>query len=103
MVATDHDGSRDAPGAHELVDREPCLGAVAVAEPADASRQALERNLLGCHREPPLQQDVVGEQPLQLAVDHLDVGRVTGEHGPPERPDPATEERPDIGRDKARV
>ena len=54
-------------------------------------------------REPPLKQRVVGEQLRQLGVDRRDVGRVTGERGPAERPDPATEERPDIARDEARV
>ena len=103
MIAADHDGRRDAAGADELVDREPRPRAVAVAEPADPRREALERDLLGRHREPPLQEDVVGKQPLQLAIDRLDVGGVAGEHRPPERADAAAEERPDIGRDEARV
>ena len=103
VIAADHDGRRDAAGADELVDREARPGTVAVAEPADPGRQALERDLLGRHREPALQEDVVGEQPLQLAIDHLDVGGVAGEHRPPERADAAAEERPDIGRDEARV
>ena len=103
MIAADHHGCRDAAGANELVDREARPGAVAVAEPADPSRKTLKRNLLGCHREPPLQERVVGKQPLQRAIDHLDIGGVAGEHGPPERADSAAEERPDIGRDEARV
>ena len=103
MIAADHHGRRDAAGANELVDREARPRTVAVAEPADPRRQALEGDLLGRHREPALQEDVVGEQPLQLAIDRLDVGGVAGEHGPPERADAAAEERPDIGRDEARV
>ena len=96
-------GRRDSPCTDELVDGEPRSCAISVPEPADPGRETLERNLLGGHRKPSLQEDVVGEQSLQLAVDHLDVGRVAGENGPPERADATAEERPDIGRDKARV
>ena len=103
VIAADHHGSRDAAGADELVDRESCARPIAVAEPADPRRQALEGDLVGSHREPALQEDVVGEQSLQLSIDCLDVGRVAREHRPAERADAAAEERPDIGRDKARV
>ena len=65
--------------------------------------QALEGDPLGCEREPALQELVVGKELAQRLVDHGDVGRVTGQRGPAKRPDPATEERPDIGRDEARV
>ena len=103
MIAPDHHRGGDVSAPHELVDRQPRFGAIAVAEPADPRRKALERDLLGGHREPPLQEDVVGEQRLQLAVDHLDVRRVAGQRRPPERADAPAEERPDIGRDEARV
>ena len=103
MIAADHHRGRDAAAADELVDREARFGAVAVAQPADARRQALERDLVGCHLEPPLQERVVGEQALQLAIDRRDVGGVAGKHRPPERTDAAAEERPNIGRDEARV
>ena len=96
-------GADTAPAADELVDRKPCSGAVAVAEPADPCRQALEGDPLGRELEPALEQVVVGEEPPQLLVDDSDVGRVAGERGPTERPDPPAEERPDIGRDEARV
>ena len=55
------------------------------------------------HFEPTLKEHVVGEQRLQLRVDGRNVGRVSGQCGPPERPHPSAEERPDIGRDEARV
>ena len=103
MVAPDHDRRRHRAAADELVDREPCSGAVAVAEPADPRRQALECDPLGGELEPPLEEGIVGEEPPQLLVDDRDVGRVAGERSPAERPDPAAEERPDIGRDEARV
>ena len=46
----------------QLVDREPGLRAVAVAEPADPRRQPLERDALRGQLEPALQERVVGEQ-----------------------------------------
>ncbi len=67
MIPADHHGRRHRPGADELVDREARLGPVAVAEPADAGRQALERDPLRCELEPALEERVVGEQLLQLA------------------------------------
>ncbi len=103
MVATDHDGSLHLTRADELVDRKPRPRAIAVAEPADAGRQALEGDPLRRECEPALQELVAGKELAQCIVDHGDVGRVTGQRCPAKRPDPATEERPDIGRDEARV
>ena len=103
MVAADDDRRLDRAAADELVHREPRLRAVAVAEPADAGGQALERHPLGRQLEPPLQERVVGEELPQRLVDRRDVGRVPGQRRPAKRPDAATEERPDIGRDEARV
>ena len=103
MVAPDHDRRLDRAAPDELVHREPRLRAVAVAEPADSRGEPLERHPLGCEREPPLQQGIVGKELPQLRVDRRDVGRVPGQRRPAERPDAATEERPDIGRDEARV
>ena len=103
VVAPDHDGRRDRARADELVDREPRLGAVAVAEPADPRGQALEGDPLGGELEPALEQRVVGEEPPELVVDRRDVGRVARERRPAEGADAAAEERPDIGRDEARV
>src|SRR5205809_966797 len=52
---------------------------------------------------PALQDAVVREGLPQHRVDRGDVSGVAREGGPPERPDPAAEERSDIGRDEARV
>ena len=103
MIAADDHRGRHRARAHELVDRQARSGAVAVAEPADPRRQPLEGDPLGCQLEPSLEQGVVGEEPPQLLVDDGDVGRVAGQRRPPERTDAAAEERPDIGRDEARV
>ncbi len=103
VVAADHDRRRDLAAPDELVDREARLGPVAVAEPADPRGQPLERDPLGCELEPALEQLVPWKELSQRLVDRRDVGRVARERGPPERPDAAAEERPDIGRDEARV
>jgi hypothetical protein len=58
---------------------------------------------LRCELEPPLKELIVGKELLEPRVDRCDVTLVAREGGPPERPDAATEERPDIGRDEARV
>ena len=63
----------------------------------------LERHPLGRQIEPALQRLVPWKELPQRLVDHVDVGRVPREHRPPERPDTAAEERPDIGRDESRV
>ena len=56
-----------------------------------------------CELEPALQKEVVREELAQRPVDRCDVVRIPREHGPAEGADAAAEERPDIGRDKARV
>ena len=58
-------GAFTAPAADELVDREPRLRAVAVAEPADPRGQALERDPLGRKLEPALEERVVREELAQ--------------------------------------
>ena len=55
-------GAFTLPVAHQLVEHQPRLGALAVAEPADARRQALERDALARQADPALQRRVVREQ-----------------------------------------
>ena len=103
MIPPDHHRRLDLAAADELVDREARLRAVAVAEPADPGGQPLERHPLGRQLEPPLQEWIVREQLPQPVVDRRDVTRIARQHRPPEGTDSATEERPNIGRDEARV
>ena len=103
VIPPDHHRRGHSPAAHELVDRQARSGAVAVAEPADPRGQPLECDPLGCQLQPPLQDTVLREQLQQRRVDRGDVRRIARQRGPPERPDAAAEERPDIGRDEARV
>src|SRR5207247_463383 len=53
--------------------------------------------------EPPLKESIPGKLFQQRHVYDGDVKLITRERSPAEGPDAATEERPDIGRDKARV
>src|SRR5205814_1593903 len=92
VVAADHDGRGDAAGGDEPVDREPRLGARAVAEPADTRRKALKGDLLRGQLEPALQERVAREETSELVVDRGDVRRVAGEDGPAEGADAAGEE-----------
>ena len=96
-------GACTAPDPDELVDRQTCSRPVAETEPADPRRQPLELDPVGCELEPALEDCVVGKEATQHLVDRRDVGRVAGQDRPPKRPDSATEERADIGRDEARV
>ena len=62
VIAADHDGRLHRARPHELVDREPRLRAVAVAEPADPRGQPLECHPLGRELEPLLEERIVREQ-----------------------------------------
>src|SRR5262249_28364453 len=103
VIPPDHHRCLDLSAANELVDRQTSLRTVAVAKPADPRGQPLERNPPGRHAEPPLQKRIVRRQLPPPVVDRCDVSRIAGQHCPPERTDSATKERPDIGRDEARV
>ena len=75
---------------------------LAQSQPADARRQALERDARACHVEPPVQMRVVGEQFLDLAVGLIDVFRITRQRHPAKRPLAFAEERPDVSGDESR-
>ncbi len=64
--------------------------------------QSLELDARPRHVEPIVQVSVAGRQLLHLGVGLENVLRIAGERDPAERPDAATEQRPDIGRHEAR-
>ena len=97
VVAADHDRGRDLAGGHQLVEGQPGLVALAVAEPADPRRQPLEPDPLGGQLQPPAQVLVVAEQLQHGPVGAGDVGRVARQGGPAERPLALAEQRPDVG------
>ncbi len=70
---------------------------VAEADPADARRQALEADARPRHVEPVVQMLVVRHQLLHLGVGPVDVLGIARQRRPAERPDPAAEQRADIG------
>ena len=55
-------GAADLAGPDQLVEGQPGLRPLAVAEPADPGGQALERDALLGHRDPAVEAGVVGEQ-----------------------------------------
>src|SRR5450759_3203926 len=61
VVAADHDGGLQFSIAHQPVDGEAEFGALAVAQPADARRQALKLNALARQREPSRQSLIMRE------------------------------------------
>ena len=73
----------------------PGLRPLAVAEPADPRRQALERDARLGHRDPAAQTGVVGEQLEDGPIGPGDVGRVARQRRPAERATALAELRPD--------
>ena len=69
-------GALTSPLRDEPVELEPGPGPLAVAQPADPRRQALERNALAGHRQPALEIRLVGEQLEQRPVGPVDVLRI---------------------------
>ena len=88
-------GALTAPVRDQLVEREAGLRPLAVAEPADARRQPLERHPLLRHADPAAQRRVVGEELQHGLVGAPDVRRVARQRGPAERALALAEERPD--------
>jgi hypothetical protein len=103
MIAADDDRRLDLARTYEVVDCEPCPSPVSVAKPTDPSWEPLEGNALRRQLQPPLEQYVVWEALPQRRVDRRDIPRIARQRRPPKRADSATEERSNIGRDKARV
>ena len=96
MIAPDDDRCAHLALRDELVECEPCLVALAVAEPADASRQALERDALLRHGDPTAQVVVLGEEFEDRAVGAVDVLGITGERDPAEWALALAEQRADV-------
>ena len=71
-------GRADLAGPDQLVEGEAGAMALAVAEPADPGRQALERDARLGHRDPAMQAGVVGEELQDGPIRPGDVGRVAG-------------------------
>ena len=94
-------GALTSPERDQVVERQPGLVALAVAEPADPGRQPLERDPLLRAAHPLLQPVVVGEQVHHGLVGGGDVLRVARQRRPAERALALAEQRPDVGRHEA--
>lgn len=101
MVAADHDrGLEGAVGDH-LVEALARPVAFAVAEPADAGRQALEVDAFTGQLDPAGQRLVLREEVEDGAVGAVDVAWVAGQRRPAEGAPALAEQRADVGGDEA--
>src|SRR5690606_9865370 len=103
VVAADHDGRLQLAPAHHVVEEQSRPVALAVAEPADARRQPLEREALHALGEPAAQALVLGEELEERPVRPPDVLGVARERDPAERPAALAELVADERRHEARV
>src|SRR5260370_40976708 len=102
MVSADDDRRLDGAIADELVEAQAGARTFAVAEPADARRQALDLLFLARRGDPAHQGGVGGELLEHGAVGDSDVLGVTRERHPSERALAFAEKGPDVCRDEAR-
>lgn len=100
MVAADHDRRGEFAGRHHVVEALAGLVALALAEPADPRRQALEVHLLLRQLDPAVQRLVLGEEVEDGLVGLGDVLRVAGERRPAEWALALAEQRPDVRGDE---
>ncbi len=102
VVPADDDGRGDLALLDQVVDDGAEAGPLAVAEPADAGRQALELDLGPGLADPAGQGLVLGELLEDGLVRGVDVLRFAGERRPAEGPLAEAEQRPDVFGDEAR-
>src|SRR5258708_34360063 len=79
------------------------LCTLAVPKPADPSRKPLKLNLFLRHRQPSREMIVVGEKVHDCVIGFVDIFLLTRQSYPAKRPFSFTEQRPDIGRNKAGI
>ena len=96
MIAADHDRRLQLARAHQAVHGHAEFRALAVAQPADARRQALKVDALARQRQPARQRFVVRKQLERQAVGAVDVLGIAGERHPAERPAAFAEQRADV-------
>ena len=97
MIAGEGDRPLEFAGCDQRVDRERQLRALAMAEPGDARRQALERHVLPRQADPVGDDLVVREHLQQQIVDAGDVAFLARQRHPAEGADGAGKQRPQIG------
>src|SRR3954469_19740325 len=103
MVAADDNRCGDLARGNHLVEAQPESRALAVAKPADAGRQSLERDLLASRLDPAAQALIVPEHLEHGTIGGGDVGRVARERRPAEWAAPPAELWPDVGGDESGI
>jgi len=101
VIATDDQRRLHLAGANQLVERQADLGAIAVAEPADARRQPLELDALAGELEPAAEIGVVRHDLEHGGIGDGDVLGIARKSDPAEGPLPFAEERPQVERHEA--
>src|SRR5438309_10970692 len=96
VIAADDDRRPELAATDELVDRFTELGALAVAEPAHARGQTLERHALAREPDPARQRLVLAEELEHEPVGAADVLPITRERDPAEWPAAFAEARTDV-------
>src|SRR5439155_7958773 len=101
VIASDDDRRLHLLLGDEAVEEQSRLGALAVAEPADARRESLELDALLGHADPAMQRGVVREELEDGFVGGEEIRRIAAERRPSERTFSLAEERPDEERHEA--
>src|SRR6185437_13077482 len=96
MVASDRNRRADLTRCNEVVQRNAEARTITLAQPADPRRQPLEVNPLARELDPAREMLVVRKQVEHQPVGARNVSWIAGEGGPPKRPLPLAEQRPDI-------
>src|SRR4029077_9126746 len=84
VIAPDHDRRPQLTGFHHVVETHADLRSLAVTEPADSSRKALELDALPCQPQPAVNVLVVGQGFHDRAVGAIDVVWGAAHPEPPE-------------------
>ena len=101
MIAADNDGCLEFAATHHFVEGEAKPVAVTQAYPANPGGQALELDPLTRQVEPIMEVKIIGQQFFDLGIRPVNILWITRKRCPAERPNAATEQRPDIGRHKS--
>src|SRR5439155_5002837 len=103
VIASDDDRRAYLATRDEIVDALAKCGSLAIAEPANPCRQALERHALPREPDPTREDAVLREKLEDQLVGAVDVGGIPGQRHPSERTPPLGEERTDVRRNESRI
>src|ERR1700683_3734731 len=101
MVAANDDRRLQLAACDHGVESKPKPMPIAQPHPADARRQPLKLDALARHVEPAMQMRIRRDELLHFLIRSVNILRVTRQRDPAKGANTATEERPDVGRDKA--